>query len=36
MLDIFAHSDLPHESVLVPVHTCEIPYMGKYVLETIC
>lgn len=36
MLQVFAHSDLPHQLVLVPVHPCQLPHMGKDVLETIC
>lgn len=35
MFEILAHSDLSHEFVLVAVHTSELAYVGKCVLQTI-
>mmetsp|Transcript_66756 Transcript_66756/g.127143 ORF Transcript_66756/g.127143 Transcript_66756/m.127143 type:complete len:244 (-) Transcript_66756:1454-2185(-) len=36
MLQILAHAHLPHQSVLVTVHTGQLTDMGKDVLQTIC
>lgn len=35
MLDVFAHSDLSHEFVLVPVHSSQLTNMGENILKTI-
>jgi hypothetical protein len=35
MFEIFAHSDLPHQLVLVTVHAGQLAHMGKDVLKTI-
>lgn len=35
MLQVFAHSDLPHELVLVAVHASQLTNMGKDVLQSI-
>lgn len=35
MLQVFAHSNLPHELVLVAVHASQLTDMGKDVLESI-
>ena len=36
MLKILAHPDLPHEFVLVPVHSSQLTHMGKDILKAIC
>mmetsp|Transcript_29770 Transcript_29770/g.62392 ORF Transcript_29770/g.62392 Transcript_29770/m.62392 type:complete len:390 (-) Transcript_29770:1623-2792(-) len=36
MLQVFAHANLPHQSVLVPIHASQLPDMGERVLEPIC
>jgi hypothetical protein len=35
VFEIFAHSDLPHQLVLVTVHASQLAHMGKDVLKTI-
>jgi hypothetical protein len=35
MLDIFRHSDLPHDSVLVPVNTRKLTQVSIHVLQTV-
>ena len=35
MLDVFAHSDLPHEFVLVPIHSSQLTNMGENIPKTI-
>lgn len=35
MLKILAHSNLPHELVLVPVHSSQLTHVTKNVLQTI-
>lgn len=35
MLEIFAHSDLSHQLVLVAVHSRQLTNMGKDVLQSI-
>ena len=36
VLEIFAHADLPHQLVLVPVHARQLAHMRKDVLQCIC
>ena len=36
MLEVFAHSYLPHQFVLVPIHPCQLTHMSKYVLNPVC
>lgn len=36
MLEILAHSNLPHEAVLVSVHASELPNVIEGVLQAIC
>lgn len=36
MLQVFAHSDLPHELVLVAVHSGQLTNVSEDVLESIC
>lgn len=36
MFQVFAHSNLPHQFVLVPVHPRELTHVGKDVLQAIC
>lgn len=36
MLQVLAHSDLPHELVLVTVHASKLADVRKHVLQTIC
>lgn len=36
MLEVFAHPDLPHQLVFVPVHPSQLPHMSKDVLEAVC
>lgn len=36
MLEIFAHTHLAHESVLVSIHTRQLSYVGESILKTIC
>ncbi len=35
MFEVLAHSDLPHELVLVAVHARKLAHMGKDVLQPI-
>lgn len=35
MLQIFAHSDLSHQLVLVAVHACQLTHVSKDVLQPI-
>lgn len=35
MLQVFTHSDLSHQLVLVAVHSCQLTHMGKDVLQSI-
>jgi hypothetical protein len=35
MFKIFGHPDLPHQSVLVPVHTSQVADMREDILQTI-
>lgn len=35
MFQIFAHSDLSHQLVLVAVHACQLSHMSKDVLQSI-
>lgn len=35
MLQVFAHSDLPHEFVLIAVHASQLTNMGEDVLQSI-
>lgn len=35
MLEILAHSDLPHQFVLVPIHASQLAHVSKSVLQTI-
>ena len=35
MFQILAHSDLPHELVLVPVHARQLSHVSKDVLKTV-
>lgn len=35
MLQVFAHSNLPHELVLVAVHASQLTDMGEDVLQSI-
>lgn len=35
MLEIFAHSDLSHQLVLVAVHSCQLTNVGKDVLQSV-
>jgi hypothetical protein len=36
MLQVFGHSNLSHEPILVSVHTCQLPNVREDVLEAIC
>ena len=36
MLDVLAHADLPHQLVLVAVHSRQLPHMSKRVLDPVC
>lgn len=35
MLEILAHSDLPHQFVFVPVHSSQLAHVSKYVLKSV-
>lgn len=35
MLQVFAHPDLSHQLVLVPVHACELTHMSEDVLQSV-
>ena len=35
MLDVLAHSDLPHELVLVAVHSRQLSHVRKHVLQPV-
>ncbi len=36
MLQILAHSNLPHQLIFIAVHPCKLAHMSKGVLKTIC
>ena len=36
MLEILAHSDLPHQFVLVSIHASELPNVSECVLQSVC
>lgn len=36
MLQVLAHTNLPHQLVFVPVHARQLPHMGKDILQSIC
>lgn len=35
MLEVLAHADLPHQLVLVAVHSRQLAHVGKDVLQTV-
>lgn len=35
MLNVFAHADLPHHSILVPINACKLTQMGIHVLQSV-
>ena len=35
MFEVFAHPNLPHQFVLVPVHSCQLADVGEGVLQTV-
>ena len=35
MFEVFGHSHLAHQSVLVPVHPRQLSYVGENVVETV-
>ena len=35
MLQVLAHSNLPHQTILVPVHACELTNVVESILQTI-
>ncbi len=36
VLEILAHSNLPHKLVLVPIHTSQLPHMTERILQPVC
>lgn len=36
VLQVLAHPDLPHQLVLVSIHPCQLPDVGKDILQTVC
>lgn len=36
MFQVLAHANLPHQFVFVSVHSCQLTYMGKDVLQAVC
>lgn len=36
MFQVLAHPDLPHQLVLVAIHTSQLANMGKDILQSIC
>lgn len=36
MFQVLAHTDLPHQFVLVSVHSCQLTHVGEDVLQAIC
>ena len=36
MLEVLSHSNLPHQPILVPIHSSQVTNMCKDILQTIC
>jgi len=35
VFEILSHTYLPHQTILITIHTCKLAYMGKDVLKTV-